>query len=895
MFKKILSGLLSVCLVLGAVLFMPRLHSHAAPAVLAQDFENYECAAGGATKNRLSNYVLYTTSGDNGQAHSGTKSLYRSAAANTYRVAVFPEATTAPLQAGNTYELRFWLKIAAAIPGTGTIQLMYSGDKSNANAQIAGSSTPNICILKKPNETSTNVDTGKVGEWQEIVYTFTATHTGYLNLSGWGTNEYYLDDISLKCAEETDTAISFQSNGGGELSQLKGVAGAELPALPIPTRAGKMFNGWYTDAELTHVFTGTTFPESPITLYAGWVEEGQYQQGFEGYVINGALASNTLSVYTKQSDRDPLVHTGQKSLYKPATNSSYFLSVYPYATQKLIKGKGYRLNLWVYVPQQIDRDHEGALRLTLLDTQTNAFSSGDKPQMNIQYFNGNFKAGQWQQLSLIFTAEADGYAGIYAYGATELYIDDISLAALDTVTVTFDTCGGNPLAKQVGAVGQTVATVPTPTHPKGLAFAGWFTDRAYTGRFSFTKFPQADLTLYAKWIEKGAFEQTFEGYYYENGGSNTAYSKEVFSVYHAAGPGDPYVRNGKTSMRYCQSLNSAVKSYSLSIFDPTMGELEIGEKYYVSYWMKFKDITNTFYHAVYNNAVVDNPGANYFSKGYFTVHKNIIGKTGNVEEYCYGPGGKFRVSEPDENGWIQFTFETTATDKYFSLFMDWYAEVYIDDITITPLPSGVVEENYSKPFCEPLYDEIADQHPGALNKSAPAPQIYELKLQKRGDYVFSAALTTANPNGWLALAWDAKGKQIIPGTQVTAGNTVCARLVLGKLDSIYLVVYNPVGNGMVSRATLCRTLSAKESLSVQNGDYVRFSESQLPELQALMREGQYAEVLRDAVFEVTDEAGTHFAENSPATGSALALLPLWLLPGALGALCACRPKRRKCK
>ena len=47
-------------------------------------------------------------------------------------------------------------------------------------------------------------------------------------------------------------------------------------------------------------------------------------------------------------------------------------------------------------------------------------------------------------------------------------------------------------------------------------FMGWFTDKEYTERFSFKTFPESDVKLYAKWIKKGSFEQTFEGYYYEN-------------------------------------------------------------------------------------------------------------------------------------------------------------------------------------------------------------------------------------------------------------------------------------------------------------------------------------------------------------------------------------------
>ncbi len=862
--------------------------------VVYQTFENYDATVSG----RLANYTLITSNGTDGNAHGGTKAIYRVGENKTFRVALFPNEATAPLVAGNTYELRFFVKIASPITATGTIQLMYSPDKNNAHAQVSGSSMPNICILKKSGEASTNIDASKVGEWQEVVYTFSATHNGFLNLSGWGPNEYYLDDVSLKCLSAANVTITFNTNGGSEVSALKGVSGDALPTLPVPVKTGKVFAGWYSDEALTTVFGDTLFPKDNITLYAKWIDEGVYNQDFEGYIIGGSLASNTLSVYSKKSDEDQFVHGGNKSLYKPAVNSSYFVSPFPYATKKLEVGKGYKLNMWVYVPNKVEKAAEGAWQLTLLDSKDNAFSVGDRKKTNIKYFNSSFKEGEWQNLELIFTASADGFMGLYAYGAFEMYIDDITLVEVDTVTVTFDSCGGNSMDALSGSVGQIVSSVPTPTHPDDMAFAGWFTDKEYTQRFNFKQFPENDVTVYAKWIKKGSFEQTFEGYYYENDTAGGTYSKDVLSLYHATSDNDPLVHSGKTSMRYYQKLVPESKTYGFSIFDPTMGQLEIGEKYYVSYWLKPTEISNTFYHAVYNNSVVDNMFANYNMKGYFTTHTDVIGKTGDVSEYFFGPAGKYKVSEPDENGWIKFTFEATATDKYFSIYLNWDAEVYIDDVVIEPLPTGVVDAEYSKAYCEPLYDEIGYQHPDALNKKSDTSMVYPIEVEKRGDYVFSAALSKNAKDGYIALSFDAEGKEIIEGTRVTAGENLSMRMMMSKEPTIYLVVYNPIGEGMVEKAILCRTAAAKESVNIQKSPYIYYDEDELPELSELMRSPKYQEVFSDAYFEseLSDGVDNQSSndEASPQTGdSSMALVVMIISVTALTAMVVCCFRKRR--
>lgn len=79
--------------------------------------------------------------------------------------------------------------------------------------------------------------------------------------------------------------------------------------------------------------------------------------------------------------------------------------------------------------------------------------------------------------------------------------EDITLYARwasESVTVRFDTNGGNEIAEQKVAKGGLLGTVPVPVKA-GSAFDGWYTDKALTAKFNASSPIDKDITLYAKW------------------------------------------------------------------------------------------------------------------------------------------------------------------------------------------------------------------------------------------------------------------------------------------------------------------------------------------------------------------------------------------------------------
>ncbi len=82
-----------------------------------------------------------------------------------------------------------------------------------------------------------------------------------------------------------------------------------------------------------------------------------------------------------------------------------------------------------------------------------------------------------------------------------------------SVRITFNTMGGSAVAQQFGKVGSAHSAPQAPTK-EGYAFLGWFVDEECTQAYTFTVYPQSNLTLYAGWGADTAYAYFT---YYGNG------------------------------------------------------------------------------------------------------------------------------------------------------------------------------------------------------------------------------------------------------------------------------------------------------------------------------------------------------------------------------------------
>lgn len=103
------------------------------------------------------------------------------------------------------------------------------------------------------------------------------------------------------CTRGEQSIVVFNSNGGTFITPMTVEADTELTKPTDPLKAGYVFAGWYTAADLSG--NRLTFPtkiESTITLHAKWLP-GDYTYTF--YDADGTTVLKTQAAYTG----DPIV------------------------------------------------------------------------------------------------------------------------------------------------------------------------------------------------------------------------------------------------------------------------------------------------------------------------------------------------------------------------------------------------------------------------------------------------------------------------------------------------------------------------------------------------------------------------------------------------------------
>ena len=92
----------------------------------------------------------------------------------------------------------------------------------------------------------------------------------YIASLGEGVSLLFGDKGSLYLHAQ-DYTVTFNSNGGSAVSPITGQAWSSF-VMPIPTKSGMSFAGWYTDEGLTRLYTNPVIPAANLTLYAKWTE-----------------------------------------------------------------------------------------------------------------------------------------------------------------------------------------------------------------------------------------------------------------------------------------------------------------------------------------------------------------------------------------------------------------------------------------------------------------------------------------------------------------------------------------------------------------------------------------------------------------------------------------------
>ncbi|MBR6050303.1 MAG: InlB B-repeat-containing protein [Clostridia bacterium] len=196
---------------------------------------------------------------------------------------------------------------------------------------------------------SSSTYTYDYGDSATVIYDYTPGESGF---DGWYYNSNYTNKVGGVGDTTTLTSdltvygrfvyvpptytISFESNGGSSVYALSGQT--TIPSqLPVSTRYGYIFLGWYTDEELQDpVVPGATLSRN-ITLYAGW----QFVPGTDIYVdpgnsLRGMFTGLTESLLTAWLTISSQVGFGGITLLSVTTTVLVVLLIY--FVIKVIKG-----------------------------------------------------------------------------------------------------------------------------------------------------------------------------------------------------------------------------------------------------------------------------------------------------------------------------------------------------------------------------------------------------------------------------------------------------------------------------------------------------------------------------------------------------------------------------
>jgi uncharacterized repeat protein (TIGR02543 family) len=99
----------------------------------------------------------------------------------------------------------------------------------------------------------------------------------FFSLENTGTDTLYVTSLILtySCAHVHSTIV-FDADGGSAVAPITQSIGSAVSEPADPTKHGYLFDGWYTDEELTEGYSFTVMSDVDVVLYAKWNIDPEY-------------------------------------------------------------------------------------------------------------------------------------------------------------------------------------------------------------------------------------------------------------------------------------------------------------------------------------------------------------------------------------------------------------------------------------------------------------------------------------------------------------------------------------------------------------------------------------------------------------------------------------------
>ncbi len=263
-----------------------------------------------------------------------------------------------------------------------------------------------------------------------------------------------------------DVTLTFNSQGGSEVSSITKKFGQSITMPANPTKTGYTFAGWYTNVECTDdaKFTASAMPGENLTLYAKWT----VNKYTVTYVVDNERTTKQVEFGT------------EVTLPKPPAEKA-----------------GYTFNRWD-VSGAVMTDSKFTMpanNVTITATWT-----ANRYTITFDTDGGSAVAAMTQDYGTAVTAPAAPAKTGYTFAGWDpalpatMPLDGLAVKAKWTVnqyTITFNTDGGSTVAAITQDYGTAVTAPENPTKT-GYTFAGW--DKTIPDTM-----PANHMTIKAKW------------------------------------------------------------------------------------------------------------------------------------------------------------------------------------------------------------------------------------------------------------------------------------------------------------------------------------------------------------------------------------------------------------
>jgi len=285
------------------------------------------------------------------------------------------------------------------------------------------------------------------------------------------------EDITLYAKwEANEYTITFEENGGSNVTNIVAAYDASIVAPTNPTRVGYSFGGWYSDLELQNAYTFDKMPLNGMTLYAKWNPNTN-----TAYVVKHQ--KETLSGTFEDADVEDL--TGSTEALTEAAAKEYTgFELQSAISQVVIAGDGSTVVVVKYVRK----------------TYNVAFVDADDPLTILKVVSVKY-GGTIGTIPTDIHKEGNKEeykVGSETFNASTVIEDDT------TVTVKFIAVGLGIIFTDDSATDITEieegATIPTIQNPSrtGYEFGGWLDNNGDAFTFPSTM-PDHTIEVHAKW------------------------------------------------------------------------------------------------------------------------------------------------------------------------------------------------------------------------------------------------------------------------------------------------------------------------------------------------------------------------------------------------------------